>query len=263
MAHPVSEFGPLLRTLRRRVGLSQLTLALAAETSQRHLSFLETGRAQPGRAVAMRLAAALKLARPEARALLAAGGFAPDADDRPASPDQWAAVMAVLRAYGPYPALAMTVEGDVIAANPALDSLLALIEEPEALWRRTCGDGPRNLYRLTFHPEGLIGALVNRNAVAQASLGRAQAEAHASPRLADLIASCAGWLGWRAGRCDAGLAIHGPTQIERYAVGGRLLSFMATTTTIGAPFDAADGGGIRVEAYLPVDSETEAATLSA
>src|SRR5262249_16430935 len=69
--------GPLLRRWRESRHLSQLDLALEAEVSARHVSFLETGRALPSRAMLLTLSNVLDVPLRERNVLLQAAGFAP------------------------------------------------------------------------------------------------------------------------------------------------------------------------------------------
>ena len=131
--------GDVLRDWRQRRRFSQLDLASEAEISTRHLSFVESGRAAPSRDMLLRLAEPLRLTLRERNRLLLAGGYAPHYPERPlASSDMAAArtaVEAVLAAHAPFPALAVDRAWNLIAANSALDPLLAdvaprLLEPP-------------------------------------------------------------------------------------------------------------------------------------
>jgi transcriptional regulator with XRE-family HTH domain len=121
--------GELLRTWRQRRNLSQLELALGAEVSSRHLSFLETGRARPSREMVIRLAEELEVPLRERNALLLAAGYAPVYDERPLDAPEMApvrqAIDRFLRAHEPYPAVVVDryhnlVAGDVRLATETL-----------------------------------------------------------------------------------------------------------------------------------------------
>ena len=107
--HPT--IGQQLRAWRERCGLSQLDLALAAEVSARHLSFVETGRAQPSRDMILRLAERLEVPMRERNVLLVAGGFAPVFPERSLDAPELAAAKAaldiLLEGHKPYPAFAV------------------------------------------------------------------------------------------------------------------------------------------------------------
>ncbi len=110
-AGEIVAFGPLLRGCRRARKLSQLDLAVHAEVSQRHLSFLESGRAQPSREMVLQLAQALDLPLRERNRLLLCAGFAgvyhertlEAADMQPARE----ALEILIRHHEPFPAIVL------------------------------------------------------------------------------------------------------------------------------------------------------------
>jgi len=121
--------GRLLREWRQRRHKSQLALACDAEISTRHLSFIETGRAQPSREMVLHLAERLDVPLRERNVLLTAAGFAPSFAERPlADPALRAARQAVefiLAGHEPYPALAVDAHWTLLASNRAVPPLLA------------------------------------------------------------------------------------------------------------------------------------------
>ena len=131
--------GELLRAWRRRRSLSQLELALDADVSPRHLSFLETGRARPSREMVVRLSEKLGIPLRERNSLLLAAGYAPLYAERPLDAPEMAPVRDALdrflRSHEPYPAIVVDRHHNLIAANDAVDLLLAgvaphLLEPP-------------------------------------------------------------------------------------------------------------------------------------
>ncbi|WP_343866076.1 helix-turn-helix domain-containing protein, partial [Caenispirillum bisanense] len=150
--------GTLLRHWRTRRRLSQLALAAEAGVSQRHLSFVESGRAAASRDMLLHLAEHLDIPLRERNALLAAGGFAPvfprhdlaDAGFAPAL----AAVRTILAAHEPWPALAVDRSWTLVAANRALAPLLAAAHAGLLA-------APVNVLRLSLHPRGLGPQIVN------------------------------------------------------------------------------------------------------
>src|SRR5437588_2966910 len=120
--------GELLRAWRQRRNLSQLELALNADVSARHVSFLETGRAQPSREMVIRLAEELEIPLRERNALLLAAGYAPVYAEHPLDASEMAPVRQALerflRAHEPYPAVVVDRYHNLITANDALDLLL-------------------------------------------------------------------------------------------------------------------------------------------
>src|SRR5690242_16496300 len=116
-----SRFGDELRAWRRRRRLSQMDLALEAELSTRHLSFLETGRARPSREMVLRLAEELDIPLRERNLLLVAAGFAPAHAarplDHPALGPARDAVRCIIEGHSPHPALAVDRHWTMLEAN--------------------------------------------------------------------------------------------------------------------------------------------------
>src|SRR6185312_7215153 len=144
--------GAHLREWRQRRHLSQLDLAVDAEISARHLSFVETGRAAPSRDMVLKLAERLEVPLRERNVLLVAAGFAPafqqrSLDDAALKPAR-AAIDLVLRAHEPNPALAVDRHRNLVSANRMVMPLLEGV--PERLLAP-----PINVLRLSFHPEAL------------------------------------------------------------------------------------------------------------
>jgi transcriptional regulator with XRE-family HTH domain len=180
--------GTLIRDWRQLRRQSQLDLALEAEISQKHLSFIESGRSQPSRDMVMLLAEHLAVPLRERNALLLAAGYAPVYLERaledPSLQAAKAAIDLVLRGHEPYPALAVDRHWTLLAANASVAPLLRLVTDAELL------RPPVNVLRLALHPGGLAPAIVNL-AEWQAHLVarlRQQIRATADPVLADLLA---------------------------------------------------------------------------
>jgi len=151
-------FGPLLRQWRQARRVSQMELALRAEVSTRHLSWLETGRAMPSRAMALRLAETLDVPLRERNALLTAAGFAPLYRERPLADPALAPVRAALQrlldAHEPWPALAVDRHWNLVAHNRLVP---LLIEQAAPALRLP----PINVLRLSLHPQGLAPMVAN------------------------------------------------------------------------------------------------------
>jgi transcriptional regulator with XRE-family HTH domain len=117
--HP--PFGSLMKQWRQRRRLSQLDLAIEADVSSRHVSFIETGRSAPSRAMVLRLADALDVPLREQNQLLVAAGLAPVYAERSLADPDMAGVRdgidKVLRAYEPYPCLVVDRSWNMVAAN--------------------------------------------------------------------------------------------------------------------------------------------------
>src|SRR5262245_11260653 len=118
-------FGVLLRRWRERRRMTQADLALSAESSTRHLSCLETGKARPSREMVARLAEYLDIPLRDRNALLLAAGFAPAFSERSVAglDAAKAAIDSVLQAHAPYPAFAIDRHWNVVLSNAALPQL--------------------------------------------------------------------------------------------------------------------------------------------
>ncbi|WP_027345902.1 helix-turn-helix domain-containing protein [Hamadaea tsunoensis] len=150
--------GDLLRHWRTHRRLSQLDLAGLAEVSTRHVSFVETGRAQPSRSMLLRLSEMLDIPLRERNRLLLAGGYAPayteSAVTSPRMAGVWQAVRQVLSGHEPYPAVVVDRFWRLLDANAAVDLMTALC----APWLL---EPPANILRAGLHPEGLAPHIVN------------------------------------------------------------------------------------------------------
>jgi transcriptional regulator with XRE-family HTH domain len=249
--------GHLLREWRQRRRLSQLDFACEAEISSKHLSFLETGRAQPSREMLLRLAELLEVPLRERNVMLISAGFAPVFTERaltdPALNAAREAVHLVLKGHEPYPALAIDRHWTLLASNSAVTPLLAGVAAE--LLRP-----PLNVLRLSLHPDGLAPRIVNLaewRAHLFARLRR-QIDVSADPVLIALLDELekypAGSANGRGPRHDIP-AIVVPF---RLAVGGAVLSFISTTTVFGTPIDITLAE-LALESFFPADEITAAA----
>jgi transcriptional regulator with XRE-family HTH domain len=156
---PVKGVGGLLREWRVRRRLSQLELALEAEVSARHLSFVETGRSRPSRELVLHLAEHLDVPLRERNALLLAGGYAPTYRTTALGADEMAPVRAaldkILSGHEPYPAVVVDRRWDLITANAAALAILSDGVDPALLVP------PANTLRVSLHPKGLAPRIVN------------------------------------------------------------------------------------------------------
>ena len=180
-----SPVGELLRTWRQRRSLSQLELALEADVSARHLSFLETGRSRPSREMVIRLSDELEVPLRERNALLLAAGYAPVYAERPLdSPEMEPVRQAIerfLRAHEPYPAVVVDRYHNLVTANDALELLLDGVA-PELL------APPANGIRIALHPDGMAPRTLNLREWSAHLLDRLRREARftGDPELARL-----------------------------------------------------------------------------
>jgi transcriptional regulator with XRE-family HTH domain len=243
--------GEQLRVWRSRRRLSQLDLALDAEISARHLSFLETGRSRPSRPMLMRLADRLDIPARDRNLLLVAAGFAPALPERslddPALAAARRAVDLVLKAHEPFPALAVDRHWQMVAANAGVAPLLAGVA-PHLL------ESPVNVLRLSLHPEGVAPRIVNLGEWRAHIFQRleAQVEASADRGLADLLAELRAYPGGTARAADRYGGVAVPLVIR---AGEAELSFLSTTTMFGTPIDITLAE-LAIEAFLPADART-------
>jgi len=150
--------GDLIREWRTRRHRSQLDLAVDVGVSTRHLSFVETGRSRPSPELVLAIATHLDVPLRERNSLLLAAGYAPrfshrSLDDAEMAP--WrTSIQRMLDAHQPYPGVAVDRQWNVVLANEAA-MMLTIGVSPEVLTQ------PLNVYRLTFHPDGLADRLLN------------------------------------------------------------------------------------------------------
>lgn len=249
---PADPLGSRIRIWRTRRRLSQLDLALDAEISARHLSFIETGRSRPSRAMLLRLAERLRIPPRERNVLLVAGGFAPAVPARSLDDPELAAarqaVDKVLAAYEPYPALAVDLHWNLIAANAGIAPFLADVA-PKLL------EPPLNVLRLSLHPEGLSTRIENLAQWRSYVFRRLeeQIDVSADPVLVPLL----GELRAYPGGTDDSEPSNGVAILLKVRQGPHLLSFLTMTTVFGTPIDITLSE-LAVEAFLPADAETAA-----
>lgn len=248
-------FGDVLRGWRHRRHLSQLDLALEADVSARHVSFVESGRSAPSRAMVLRLAAALDVPPREQNQLLVAAGLAPEYAERGLDDPSMAAVRAgieqVLSAYEPNPCLVVDRGWDVLQANSGTAVLLDgvaphLLERPNAL-------------RIALHPDGLARRIRNLAQWRHHVVGRLRREVSAAPALAALLAEVESYPGGMDGSGDLGEVA---VPLELYRRDGVLLRFLSLVTTFGTALDLT-AAELSIEAFLPADEQTADALRAA
>lgn len=251
--------GEHLREWRQRRRLSQLDLALDAEISTRHLSFMETGRSLPSREMVLRLAERLDIPLRDRNRLLIAAGYAPMFPERPLDAPQLEparqAMELVLAGHEPYPALAVDRHWNLVASNRALQALL--VDVPPAMLTP-----PVNVLRLSLHPEGVAPRIENYHEWRAHLLERLRRQIMASgdevlSRLLEELSAYPAPPG--AGRPPGGhgdaAAIVVPFRLRSSA---GVLSFISTTTVFGTPIDVTLSE-LALESFFPADAQTAAA----
>jgi transcriptional regulator with XRE-family HTH domain len=247
--------GNLLRTWRQRRRLSQLALACDAEISQRHLSFLESGRAAPSREMILHLAEQLNVPLRDRNVLLVAAGFAPIYLEHtlrePALQAARNAIDLVLKGHEPYPALAVDRHWTLVAANRAVPQLLAVADTELT-------QPPINVLRLSLHPNGLAPRIINLaewRAHVLARLSR-QVEVSGDRVLADLLGELRHYPSRSKDRdaAEAG-GIAGVVVPLQLTSASGVLSFFSTTTVFGTPLDITLSE-LAIESFFPADAAT-------
>lgn len=258
--------GPLLRRWRESRHLSQLELALEAEVSARHISFLETGKATPSREMLVTLSNVLDVPLRERNLLLLAAGYAPvygeTSLDDPRMSQVRSVIEVMLRANEPRSALAHDRHWNVVMANEAFVRFLTVVlgRAPEGLVPLQVAKAPRvNILRLLFHPDALRRVIVNWEIGAKSLLN----EAHRrlawarDETLRRLIAEVLAYPGipsrWREPDLEAPHALILPMELD---LGGKIARMFSTVTTVATPHDVTLQE-LHVEVFYPADAETE------
>ncbi|MFN3007587.1 helix-turn-helix domain-containing protein [Mycolicibacterium wolinskyi] len=250
---PQTPIGPLMREWRQRRRISQLDLAIEADVSARHVSFIETGRSVPSRAMVLRLAEVLEVPLREQNQLLLAAGLAPVYTERTLDDPDMAAVREgvsrVLEAYNPYPCVVIDRGWNLLQANAGAGVMLEgvaqhLLAEPNAL-------------RITLHPEGMAPRIRNLAEWRHHLITRLRREVavSGSAELADLLAEIESYPGGMAPVRDLGGVV---VPLELATPDGDTLTFLSTVTTFGTALDLT-AAELSIEAFLPADEQTAAA----
>jgi transcriptional regulator with XRE-family HTH domain len=252
--------GEHLREWRTRRRLSQMDLALEAEISTRHLSFLETGRARPSREMVLHLSDQLEIPLRERNVLLMAAGFAPifpetSLSDPRLEPARRAVDM-ILKAHEPYPALVVDLRWNLVAANAATAVMMEGVS-PDLL------SGVINVVRLSLHPDGLAPRIVNLGEWRQHALDRLkrQVDLTADAVLAELLDEVKGYPTPPAP--DRRPEDYGEVVIPfQLMTGDTVLSLIGTTTVFGTPVDITLSE-LTLEMFFPADAATAEALRAA
>lgn len=241
-----AEARDLLRGLRSGRRLSQWDLAEQLGISQRHLSYVETGRSRPSRALLIRWLHALGSSLELTNDLLVAAGHAP-AHRRTALADLGPADVAlrrVLAAHEPYPAFVLDPEWNVVLANDGARHLADLLEAPALA---------ANLLSVWCDPDGMRTRLENFDEVAPLVLAKLRADAVTVPSLAPSVTALSALIG--VGPRSPAL---GPTVTTRFRSAAGPLTFLSILSTFGWPTDIT-AASLRIEQLFPADEATERA----
>jgi len=256
--HQQPAIGHLIRDWRQLRRLSQLDLALEAEISQKHLSFVESGRSVPSRDMVLLLAEHLGVPLRERNALLLSAGYAPVYLERsledPSLQAARSAIDLLLKGHEPYPAVAVDRHWTLLAANRMIAPLLAGVEDADLL------RPPVNVLRLSLHPRGLAPAILNLAEWRSHLIARLrqQIRATADPLLAELLTELLSY------PVPAAPTAKGKPQEEaeppivlplQLRLGATVLSLISTTTVFGTPVDVTLSE-LALETFFPADEAT-------
>lgn len=247
-------FGHQLKAWRRRQGLSQLALAAKADVSQKHVSFIESGRSVPSAEMVTHLAIVLDVPPREQNRLLVAAGHAarfPESDftDLAQVKDT---LEFMVEAHAPYMAIVVDRSWNVLMSNGPASAFAARLVDPVA-------DGlapPLNLMYVTFHPDGLRRHMTNWDEAAPILLGLFEREAARhlhDPDLAALIADIRELAG------PIAPALPDPTRLLvpiGYEIDGAEIRLFTTIASIGGALDVTVSE-ILIETFWPADSESD------
>ena len=249
----VSPLGAVLREWRTVRRVSQLHLALAANVSSRHLSCVETGRAQPSRELIDRLAEALQVPFRERNALFVAAGYAPSYRETEISAPEMArargAIELILKQQEPYPAIVLSRQWDLLMANAGAARLFG--------WLLGGPSPEKNVMRMAFDPNGLKPLIANWDEVARDLLRQLRSDVAAAPQdhraralLRDVLAYA------DLPPQVSSDAASNPLWSITYRKNGQQLKFFWTITTFGTAQDVTLQE-LRIECSFPADEATD------
>lgn len=260
-----NSFGELLRRWRLTRRVSQLELGLEAEVSARHISFIETGRARPSRAMVAILSSVLDVPLRERNALLIAAGFAPAYHETDLQAPQMAqvrhALELILRQHEPFGAIVFNRYWELVMSNAAYlqltMQLAGMSEAPCAPY--TVTPPPRlNILKLLFDPAAWRPHIVNWETVACATLARLHRETihYRDPALGELLQTLLAYPAvparWREPDFTAPQDVVIPVEIR---LGDATLRFFSTVTTLGTPQDITLQE-LSIESFHPADAQS-------
>jgi transcriptional regulator with XRE-family HTH domain len=252
-----SDYAAAMRYWRAKRGFSQLRLATESGISQRHISFLESGRSQPSREMILKLGIVLDIPLRERNVMLLAAGYAPAYQERKLSdPEMQAVKLALdfmLQQQAPYPALVVDRLWNLVMSNgPAAKLMHWLLDGPPATG---------NVIKLTLDPDGLRKYIVNWEEVSIDLLQWIQREAmgdgpgsEATALLDELLAIPGIRAAARAPNLDRRALPFLPFTVRKDGVE---LNLFTTITTLGTPHDVTVHE-LRMEAFFPADEATAA-----
>jgi len=253
----MNDFGSLVKGWRKSRGLSQLEFSLAANISSKHISFLETGRAQPSREMVILLSNTLDIPLSERNVLLSLAGYSEAYSrmhiDQPKMKPVQDALSIMLNNHAPYPALVLDWGWNIVMANESQQKLTKFIAKQQPLFPST-----NNILELLFDPNGFRPFVENWEEVAFLLMQRIQRERMIhQDRRSNLIDKLMKYPGVPRNWDVHNHNLHsGPMVQMVLAVGELRLKLFSTLASFGTAIDVTMQELI-IEQYFPVDDSTK------
>ena len=248
-------FGDMLRHWRTRRGRTQFELSQHAGFSQRHLSFLESGRSKPSRSTVVILADALEVPVGERNGLLQSAGFAPLYSAEPLDSDRLryaiSALEAVLESHQPFPALIVDRGWNMLQAN---SSALMLFQKFLPMPLALSPDKPLNVMRMCIEPGGLRASIANWLSFAAAFLPQLKAEQMLAPNpvVQEVIEMIEQDPEYRERGREAAQVVRTPVATLQLEYGDLKIELFTLLSMFGSPNDSSLSE-LRVETFFPAN----------
>ncbi|MEO0369208.1 MAG: helix-turn-helix transcriptional regulator [Pseudomonadota bacterium] len=260
-----SDFTSALKGWRQIRKMSQLDLSLDAEVSQRHISWLETGRSKPSRDMIIRLSESLSIPNRDRNRLLNSAGFtAIYAQNELGEPtmkivDQ--VLTKMLDNHNPYPAIVMDRLWNLKMKNQAADRMFMLLGNLQQVLTEIGDDGSFNIARLSVHPKGLRRFISNWDEIVLPFFTRLKREAEESfdPTVIAHVESLLPFIEQNPQESSANYydATLTPILPLHYQIGDQSLRLVSVLSTFGSAQDVTTNE-LRIETFYPADDETAA-----
>lgn len=258
MTMQTHQFINQLKQWRKSRNMSQLDLALAADVSQRHVSWLETGKSQPSRDMVLRLSEAMEVPLRERNQILNSAGFSNMYSEKALDDPSMEAVRSILsdilKHHEPYPAYVLDRHWNIKMKNNAADILFDVAGDPEQVWASIGDSGEHNIALLTVHPNGLRQFISNFDEISGQFIRRLKKEALDSgdPESIERFEQLAQYVDLPDEQPATPLLPVLPIVID---LGGPKLSLCSVISTFGTAQDITTGE-LRVETFYPADEQT-------
>ena len=271
-----AQLGNLLRHWRSVRGRNQLDLSIETGVSQRHISFIESGRSKPSRQTLLEIAQVLDVPLRERNTLLLSAGFAPVYSEAAWSSAQMHSVTKalerILRQHEPFPAMVMDRYWNVLMTNESAPRFF------NCFFDMSQRKGPRNMLHLVFDPDGMRPFVERWDEVATSLIQRVRTEATGrviDDKTRELLAALLAYPDVKTGSRPGGDRTRQnhpkPLDEDRRAIGAApvlpmipisfrksetVLNYFSLVTTVGTPQTVA-AQELRIESMFPADEETE------